>query len=44
VRRVILEARQHLGAVALLSILGLMRFSTGVFSTTGIALNRVHGC
>lgn len=37
VSQVVLESSDHLGAVALLSEIGLVWFSTGVFSTSGFA-------
>jgi YihY family inner membrane protein len=43
VRQVVLQAGDHVGAVALFALIGLVWFSTGVFSTIGFALNRIHG-
>jgi uncharacterized BrkB/YihY/UPF0761 family membrane protein len=43
VRQVVLEAGEHAGTVGLLSLVSLVWFSTGVFSTTGFALNRIYG-
>ena len=43
VRHVVLGAGEQLGAIALVSVLGLLWFSTGIFSATGFALNRIHG-
>ncbi len=43
VRQVVHSAGVEAGAVALLSLAGLLWFSTGVFSTTGFALNRIYG-
>ena len=43
VSQVVFESADHLGAVALLSVIGLIWFSTGVFSTTGFAINRIFG-
>lgn len=43
VRQVVLQAGEHEGAVVALSVISLVWFSTGVFSTMGFALNRVHG-
>jgi uncharacterized BrkB/YihY/UPF0761 family membrane protein len=43
VRQVVLQAGEHEGTVVLLSIVSLVWFSTGVFSTMGFALNRIFG-
>jgi len=43
VRHALLAAGENAWAVGLLSILGLLWFSTGLFSTTGFALNQIHG-
>lgn len=43
VRHVVLGAGEQLGVIALVSVLGLLWFSTGIFSATGFALNRIHG-
>lgn len=43
VRGVMVDSGRHAGTIALLSVLGLVWFSTGVFSTIGFALNRIHG-
>lgn len=43
VREALLAASQHAGTVVLLSLVGLVWFSTGLFSTTGFALNQIHG-
>lgn len=42
VRQAVLDAGEHASAVALLSLAALLWFSTGVFSTTGFALNRIY--
>src|SRR5215472_10649708 len=43
VRQVVQQAGEHEGAVVALSVVSLVWFSTGVFSTMGFALNRVYG-
>ena len=43
VREALLAASQHATTVVLLSVVGLVWFSTGLFSTTGFALNQIHG-
>jgi len=43
VRQVLLGASEHVGVVAAVSVLAMLWFSTGVFSTVGFALNRIHG-
>jgi len=43
VRQVVLQAGEHEGAVVALSVVSLVWFSTGVFSTMGFALNSVSG-
>ena len=43
VRDALLAAGQHAGTVVVLSLIGLVWFSTGLFSTTGFALNQIHG-
>jgi uncharacterized BrkB/YihY/UPF0761 family membrane protein len=43
VRQVLLGAEGHSATVALMSLLVLLWFCTGVFSTIGFALNRVFG-
>jgi uncharacterized BrkB/YihY/UPF0761 family membrane protein len=43
VRQAVLGAGDHSGAVAVLSLVGLLWFCTGVFSTIGFALNRLFG-
>jgi uncharacterized BrkB/YihY/UPF0761 family membrane protein len=43
VRQVVLQAGDHVGTVVLFALVGLIWFSTGVFSTMGFALNRIHG-
>jgi len=43
VRHALLTAGENAWAVGLLSLLGLLWFSTGLFSTAGFALNRIHG-
>jgi len=42
VRQVVLQANEHAGTVVALSLVSLVWFSTGVFSTTGFALNRIY--
>lgn len=42
VRRALLGAAQHAGVIGLLSVFGLVWFSTGLFSTAGFALNRIY--
>jgi membrane protein len=42
-RQVVSGAGEQVGVVALLSLAGLLWFSTGLFSTTGFALNRIYG-
>ena len=43
VRQVVLQAGEHEGAIVVLSVISLVWFSTGVFSTMGFALNRING-
>jgi uncharacterized BrkB/YihY/UPF0761 family membrane protein len=43
VRQIVQQAGEHEGAVVALSVVSLVWFSTGVFSTVGFALNRIHG-
>ena len=43
VRQVVLQSGEHVGAVVLLSLVSLVWFSTGIFSTMGFALNRING-
>jgi uncharacterized BrkB/YihY/UPF0761 family membrane protein len=43
VRQAVQQAGEHASTVVLLSLFGLAWFSTGVFSTVGFALNRIHG-
>lgn len=42
VREVVLQAGEHAGALAVLALVSLGWFSTGIFSTAGFALNRIH--
>lgn len=42
-RQVLLGASEHIGVVAAVSVLAMLWFSTGVFSTIGFALNRIFG-
>jgi uncharacterized BrkB/YihY/UPF0761 family membrane protein len=42
VRQAVLQAGEHAGTVVLLALVGLVWFSTGVFSTIGFALNRIY--
>jgi membrane protein len=42
VRQVVLQAGEHAGLVAVLALVSLGWFGTGVFSTAGFALNRIH--
>jgi len=43
VRHALLTAGENAWAVGLVSVLGLLWFGTGLFSTAGFALNRIHG-
>ncbi|HKW72289.1 MAG TPA: YhjD/YihY/BrkB family envelope integrity protein [Candidatus Dormibacteraeota bacterium] len=43
VREALLGASQHAGTIIVLSLIGLAWFSTGLFSTTGFALNQIYG-
>lgn len=43
VRHALLAAGENAWAVGLLSVLGLIWFSTGLFSTAGFALNQIQG-
>ena len=43
VRHALLAAGENAWAVGLVSVLGLLWFSTGLFSTAGFALNQIHG-
>lgn len=43
VREALVAASQHAGTVVIVSLIGLVWFSTGLFSTTGFALNQIHG-
>ncbi len=42
-REALLAASHHAGLIVVLSFAGLAWFSTGLFSTTGFALNQIHG-
>lgn len=43
VRQALHVAGSQAGTIIVVSLLGLMWFSTGLFSTTGFALNQIHG-
>jgi uncharacterized BrkB/YihY/UPF0761 family membrane protein len=43
IRQALVDSTQHAGTVAMLSVVGLVWFSTGAFSTIGFALNRIYG-
>lgn len=42
VREALIAVSQHAGTVILVSLVGLVWFSTGLFSTTGFALNQIY--
>jgi uncharacterized BrkB/YihY/UPF0761 family membrane protein len=43
IRQALVDSTQHAGTIAMLSVVGLVWFSTGAFSTIGFALNRIYG-
>jgi membrane protein len=43
VRQAIRDSTQHIGTVGFFAVLGLAWFSTGIFSSIGFAINRIHG-